>query len=327
MRHPRPFRAAAALAVPLLAAACTDRLPTIDPPGGEAAQARLECRATVRPAALACVRADASTGAALGDRMMGGQDVYVKLASRNTAYDGGTREFTADVSLENLTQYAFSGAKVFFASEPVGTGGTVTVNADSVDTFTAPDQDYYDYPEPLEPYQVSSWKTWSFTLDSGVTSFTFTVYVDALGVVSTGPLHDAEWAGGSSGDWQTAANWLGGAVPGASSVVFIPSDSLFGGAHPVLSADAEAAHLRVGGGTTLALGGHTLTVGGNVDAAGTVSGGTLRMTGTGAYLRGTVDALEVQGDAALQGATQTTGAVAVSGSLTAADQTLTITLP
>lgn len=322
-------RGRAALALLALTAACTDQLPTIAPPTTDPAvsRTRIDCRATVSPAAVQCTVAGPSTGSALGDRLVGGQDVYVKLASRNTAYDGGTQIFSTEVSLQNLMNQAMTGARVFFPGEPVGVGGTVTVNGTGTDFFTGPDQSYFAYPEAIGVFAMSTWRPWTFTLDAGVTSFTFSVYVEAQGVSETGPLHDATWTGAQDSAWTDAANWEDGSMPGTTSNVFIPSDSMMSGAMPMLVGDAQVGGVRVGTGSALYLDGHRLEASGTVDATGTISGGTVAMTGAGAKVMGTLDALEVSGSVALQGATRTTGAVSVTGSLTITDQALSIQAP
>jgi hypothetical protein len=96
----------------------------------------------------------------------------------------------------------------------------------------------------------------------------------------------------------------------------------------VLNADGVLSNLRVGYGSTLKLNGHTLVAWGNVDAVGTVSGGTLWMRGTGTLLGGSVASVQVSGSSSLQRATVASGAVAVTGgALAVKDKALSIQIP
>jgi hypothetical protein len=239
--------------------------------------------------------------------------------------------------VQNLTQNIVgttdgvnvTGVKVFFASGPTRTGGTgnVSVVPDGVGTFTEAGQAYYAYNQILDPYEISDSRLWLFEVDNTVTTFVFTVYVALTMVDESAALLGPVWEGDVDSNWQTAGNWSGGAVPTADSTVSIPSDSLFAGAMPVLTADGDALNVRVGYQSSLGLGGFTLTVGGNVDAVGAISGGTVVMSGTGALLKGTVDALNVTGSTSLQGAARATGAVSVTGSLNLDGNVLTIAVP
>jgi hypothetical protein len=320
-----------------LAAACSDRENPLGPElpePGPSEMAQLQCTAVVAEATVTCV--PVQPGGARADRLIGGQDVYVRLASFGTAYDG-TLNFTSNVTVQNLTQNVVgtttgtdtSGVRVFFASGPTRTGGTgnVSVVPDGVGTFTEAGQAYYAYNQILDPYEISDSKLWLFEVDNTVTTFVFTVYVALTMVDESAALLGPVWEGDVDSNWQTAGNWSGGAVPTADSTVSIPSDSLFAGAMPVLTADGDALNVRVGYQSSLGLGGFTLTVGGNVDAVGAISGGTVVMSGTGALLKGTVDALNVTGSTSLQGAARATGAVSVTGSLNLNGNALTIAVP
>lgn len=335
-----PFRTYARAGCALLlasAAACSDRESPLAPElpaDGLADMAQLECTANVVQSTVTCM--PVQPGGARADRLVGGQDVYVKLASFGTTYDGSLN-FTTNVTLQNLTQnvtgttdgVAVTGNRVFFTSGPTVTGGSgnASVVADSLGTFTEAGQPYYIYNQILDPYQISDSRQWLFEIDNTVTFFTFTVAVALTMPDEEAELLGSVWEGDVDTDWQTAGNWSDGAVPTAASTVSIPSDSLFGGVMPVLTDSAEALNVRVGYQSSLGLGGHVLTVGGNVDAVGAITGGTVVMTGTGALLKGTVNALNVTGSTALQGATTATGAVSVTGSLTLDGNALNISVP
>lgn len=336
-RLPRRAGAVAALLL-TFAAACSDRTLTGPAEAPAPAMSLTQCRVNVPAQTMTCAPVASPGGsAARGDRILGGQEVYVKLASSGTAWDAGTEILSSNVTVQNLTRQSMgtdgvttSGVKVFFASGPEVTGGsgTVSVTADGTDTFTGGGQPYYLYSQALTPYQVSSARQWLFNVPGTVVSFVFTVYVSAPMTGAAGSaLLDRVWTGAVSSDWFNAGNWTGG-VPDSLSTVSIPADSLLAShTQPVLTANAEITNLRVGYASSLGLAGFTLTARGNVDATGAVSGGTVRMSGTGAVVNGTVNALVVSGSGALQGSTKATGAVSVTGSLSVKNQALNISIP
>jgi hypothetical protein len=324
----------------LLLAACSDRTPTLPvatPPTGPLAT--LDCTVDVQRERMSCGTTGSAGGR--GDKLLGGQDKYVKLASSGTAYDGGTGIFSSNVTVQNLLRQsigttdgtAVAGFDVFFAGQPTVTsgGGSVVVdNADGIGTFTGTNQPFFHYAQIVSPYEISLPKSWHFQISGSVSTFIFTVYLSVPMVDESAALLDGVWSGTSSGNWQDAANWAGGAAPDSASTVAIPADSLLpvGHVQPTLTADARLTNLRVGFGSTLGLDGHTLTAWGNVDALGAVSGGTLWVRGSGARLGGSVDALKVTGSASLQRSTAAAGAVTVSdGTLTVTDQALTVHAP
>ena len=337
----RPLiRPAALLALPLLAA-CADRSLTLPAPPVVPAEpaATLLCTVNVPEQEMSCTPVS-QEGAARGNKLLGGQEKYIRLTSSGTAYNAGTQIFSSNVTVQNLLKQSMgttdgttvTGVDVFFAAQPQVTSGTgsVTVsNADGIGTFTATNQRYFHYAEIIETYEISSAKSWQFQISGSVSNFSFTVYVSAPLADESASLLDEVWAGGTSGDWQTGANWNSGVAPDSANTVAIPPDSMLASGHafPTLSANARVTHLRVGYGSSLALAGYTLTAYGNVDAVGTVSGGTVKVAGSGAYVGGTFSAVQVTGSAQLQRSTRATGAVAVTGSLGVKDQVLTITIP
>ncbi|MFL5539068.1 MAG: hypothetical protein ACJ8J0_08750 [Longimicrobiaceae bacterium] len=344
MNLPTPVRRAwPALALPLLAA-CADRSPTLPAVAPElpaGAVGKLECTVNVPEQTLSCTPV-VSTGGARAAKLLGGQDKYVKLASSGTAYDGGTQIFSSNVTLQNLLQESIgttdgstvAGVDVFFAAGPTvtsgGAGSSVTVfNYDGTGTFTATNQRYFHYAQIIETYEISSAKSWQFQISGAVSTFSFTVYVSAPVVNESAPLLDEVWEGDVSSNWQTGTNWNLGVAPDSASTVSVPADSMLGPGHalPTLSASARLTNLRVGYASTLGLGGFTLTAYGNVDAVGTVSGGTVKVAGAGAYLGGNLPAMEVTGSAQLQRSTRATGAVSVTGTLSVKDQALNISIP
>jgi hypothetical protein len=328
----------------LLLAACTDN--PVAPPAPDTAEPRtvaaLSCEMNVAAGTLLCTRTDLPSdgSGARKDLTVGGQGVYVQLASSGTSYDAGTEIAQTNVTVQNLLRQALgtpdgvtvSGVKVVFTGDPVVTSGTgiVTVaNPDGTGDFTSTAQPYFLYPEKLDPYQISNARTWMFSVPSTVNSFRFSVFVVAPVSEGVNMLLDRVWTGAADSLWENGANWQGGIAPDSASVVVIPPDStLTTHRMPVLSADARVAHLRVGFGSTLDLQGFILEASGNVDAVGAILGGTVRMTGSGALLRGSVNALQVTGGTSLQGAARASGAVSVrDGSLAVRDQALSIQLP
>ncbi|HEX8905726.1 MAG TPA: hypothetical protein VF771_12820, partial [Longimicrobiaceae bacterium] len=280
----------------VLLCACTDRvLPTAPPaePPAPPAMAQLACTVAVRDGTMSCEPiAPAAPSAAKGDRIIGGQDVYVRITTSGTSYDSGTGILQTSLTVQNLADREMgtddgsttSGVRVFVASGPNVTGGSgsVTVNnPDGLDVFLSANQPYFLYNQILTPYEISAGKTWQFKVDSGVTNFTFTLFVSAKMPDESAALLDKVWTGAVSSDWADAGNWKDGVVPDSTSTVAVPPDALLAShTGPVLSADVVVKHLRVGAGSTLGLNGHALRARGNVDAVGTISGGTQTLSGT-----------------------------------------------
>jgi hypothetical protein len=331
-----------ALVLPLLAlaGACTDRDPLLPKAGAEGAArlSRLECTVQVAAQKMSCVAAPATRAPGLHADIVGGQEIYVKMASAGTSYDAGTQILSSNVTVQNLLQklmgtpdgVTVKGVDVFISDGFHVTSGSGTVslaNADGTGDFTGVGQPYYLYNEILTPYQISSSRQWLFNVPSTVGTFTFTAYVSTNTYGAATPL-DRVWTGAVDSLWETAGNWQDGVVPDSTSTVAIPADSMLASHRmPVLSGNADIANVRVGYGSSLTLSGFTLTVRGNVDAVGTITGGTVSMTGSGALLGGNVSSLGVSGGASLQRPTVASGAVSVTGALAVKDQALSISIP
>jgi hypothetical protein len=186
-----------ALTLALLGAgACTDQpLPT-DPttlPDDTAPLPQvIACRAEVAAGVVSCRRPqeDPAPGLSLAVTL-GGQGIFVLLASANVSYDG-SQVFQADVTVQNLIGQALGttdgttldpeGVRVFFHDGPHVTGGTGTVtvaNADGTGTFTGTNQPYFQYDELLATGTTSAAKTWQWAVPPSVTTFEFEVYVMA----------------------------------------------------------------------------------------------------------------------------------------------------
>lgn len=323
-----------ALLLPLLAA-CSERELIAPNLIDDTQQTLMNCVVVVASLQMECKPIEAVTPEGIQvDRIMGGQDTYMKLASSGTGYDTGTEIFSTDVTVQNLMQAVIGttdgtspeGVRVFFHSGPTVTSGSGEIsvfNADGTATFTGVDQPYYLYNEILDPYEISTAHTWMFDVDQTVLTFSFQVYVAVTMVDESVPALDAVWTGATSTDWGTAGNWQNNAVPDAGSVVAVPLT----GNSPLLAADASVEYLRVSTSQTLDLAGFAMTVLGNVDAPGTISGGRLVSSGAAARLGGGLPALEVTGSAALQTPVRTSGPVSVTGTLTVTDRKLTIAIP
>lgn len=326
-------RHGAALAVLLLASACTDSpvTPTVGP--SPHSFPAMECRVDVVPATMSCsLPEEVLNGSVLATRTFGGQERYVKLTNFNTSFANDV--FETYVTVQNLLADPLgttdgnmvTGVRVFFYEDP--TDGVTVANATGTDFFTSANQPYFLYNQILSTYEVSSAMAWQFNVPNGVLTFSFRVYINASQVDESGNGLDAVWDGSFDTNWGDMQNWTPAAVPGASSAVQIPPAANIPGAFmPVLQADASALHVRVGAGSTLGLGGNDLAVGGNVDGVGPISGGSVTMSGSGALLKGTIPTLFVTGSTFVQGAVNTTGAVSVTGSLTVADSAMSISLP
>lgn len=338
-----------ALLVPfasLLLFACTDRdLPTLPaapetPPAGTIIAA-IECRVTVADGAMGCAQLELppTTPGISPTVILGGQNTYVKVSTVSASYDDGAQVFTADMTVQNLVAHlmgtpdgvAVTGVNVFFHSPPAVTSGSGNIsvsNADGQGSFTGANQDYFLYNQILSPYQISAEKTWLFNVDNTVLTFSFVLYVSAQLDDEASPRLDEVWEGDVSTDWEATGNWNTNAVPTITSTVAIPNQSQMVGPNmPTLTAAAQVLHLRVGLASTLTLTSQSFEVAGNLDAEGTITGGSTTMSGAGALLKGNVDALAVTGSTFLQGTARATGAVNVTGSLTTNGNVLTIAVP
>jgi hypothetical protein len=336
-----PFRRAwCVLALPLLAA-CMDRsptLPAVPPELPAGAAATLQCTVDVPAQQMSCGEFS-PPGAVRAAKILGGQERYVKLTSSSPVYDGGTQIVSTNVTVQSLLRQnigttdgsTVTGVDVFFASLNVtsgAAGSSVGVVTPDTGNFTATKQPYYHYAQIITPFEISAAKSWQFQITGSVSRFSFVVYVYAPVVNQGQPNLDKVWDGSTSTGWTVGSNWEGGVAPDSASTVTIPVDSLLPShVYPVLTADAFLTNLRVGYGSSLGLAGYTATVYGNVDAVGTISGGTLKVAGSSVVIGGNLSAVQVTGSAALQRSTKASGAVSVTGTLNVKDQALNISIP
>ena len=148
------------------------------------------CVADVQAAQITCAEPNTLAEGANATRIIGGQDLYVKLTSEGTAHDPESGIFRSEVRVQNLTGEtlgtadgdSIDGVRVFFHEGPTATGGSGPVeveNADGEDVFTESAQPYFLYPEILSPMEGTQPREWRFLLGPEVTSFSFMVYVAA----------------------------------------------------------------------------------------------------------------------------------------------------
>lgn len=191
MRLPTRAALAAAALAALASAACADRDPLRPPaapaPRGGEMSVMLSCAVDLRARTLACAEGAAPPPAgAAGDLLVGGQGVYVRLASANNAYETGDTVFRTEVTLQNLLTQAMGttdgatphpeGVRVFFHTPPAF---PVVVLGDGTASFTGADQPFFRYPGILAPGATSAAKAWRFRVPGTLTGFTFQVAVSA----------------------------------------------------------------------------------------------------------------------------------------------------
>lgn len=148
-------------------------------------EAIVTCNVTRSPATIACGSPQAPAG---GASPVGGKGTHVRLFTSGASYNSGTSVWQAGVAIRNLlinrigtpdgtTQ---TGLFAFLTQNPTVTGGTGTVtvnNADSLGTFTAPNQRYFFYDTLLALNQNTVSRLWRFNVPATVSSFQFKVYV------------------------------------------------------------------------------------------------------------------------------------------------------
>ena len=269
----------ATAALPLLAA-CGDRAGSPvgasgpDVPLPRSTLAALRCTASVANPGVACETialtgvGSASGGPRMNLHVLGGQGQYVRLASASPGYNVGTQVFSFTVTVQDLTTLALAtadgatrhakGVQVFFAAPPSVTSGgpaTITVaNATGQATFTAANQDYFQYggqiggvdqPELgadgiLSTAEISSAKTWQLNVPNTVGTFSFILYVSTEtppgSIVTAAP--------------QVTAVSPNPLVPGASATLTGVNFNATAGNNTV-TIGGVAATVTGGGGTTL----------------------------------------------------------------------------
>jgi hypothetical protein len=186
-----PRGAALTLACVLGLAACDGAAlapPATPPAVPQSAVTALDCTANVKTEKVSC---ESSGLRGANGVLIGGQNLYVTLASSNVSYNAGTEIFQFDVTVQNLMNEAIGtpdgtvadpdGIQVFFGTGPtttVGTGTITVANADGTGTFTGTGQPYFAYHEILSKDQVSGSKTWQLSMPGTVEAFTFKVFIE-----------------------------------------------------------------------------------------------------------------------------------------------------
>jgi hypothetical protein len=296
-RYPR--RAAVAAAALLVAAACTDRSPVAptdptDPGGGPGTPGRpvylvaVTCHVDTKAMTAGCDDAPAPTGGASADLILGGQSRYVNLELGAVDYNQNSNTYSMNVSVRNLIPQALgttdgvtldpNGVRVFIQAGPNATTGTgeVTVLSDGVGTFTASNQQYFQYNSVLDQYELSAPRAWAFTMPTTVTAFAFTAYVSAAvrypdGWVDVSAVPITMHPHASLKLSATARDAAGNFVTGGQSFTWSSSDTTVATVTPSGSAGGVVGSVRAG----------TISI--NVDASGGGASrvGTVQLTVTG----------------------------------------------
>lgn len=169
-------------------AACVDTVLAPNQPAPNATAAtRLECTADVRGGTLECAGPPPSGARRV---IVGGQNVYVRLASTPGGYDTATELYTIHVTVQNLLDQAMGtldgvtphpdGVRVHFYTGPSSAQGNVSVhNPTGTGTFLGSEQPFFQYDGVLGPDSVTAAQPWQFRVPATVTGFKFSVYVQA----------------------------------------------------------------------------------------------------------------------------------------------------
>lgn len=180
-------------AAALLLAGCgEDGLVTPSGPVGGEALASITCEVDLRSGALSCAGEEAGLEGGVLGAIIGGQGVYVQLASSNVGYDSGTEVFSADVTVQNLGNQVLgssdgstpdaAGVRIFFVRDPVtveGSGEVTVHNPDGHADFSGASQPYFEYSQALAPGRVSLPRSWHWHVPGTVQRFSFEVGVGA----------------------------------------------------------------------------------------------------------------------------------------------------
>jgi hypothetical protein len=230
----------------------------------------LDCEARVASGSVRCGEArtsesDDSKGPRRRDAVLvGGQHQFVEVTSSNVNYNSGTSAFTFDVTVQNLipqpmgtsngTGADSAGVKIFFHSGPTATAGSgsISVSGDGIGTFTGAGQPFYKYSGAqlgadgiLSQNETSSAKQWTLSIDPGVSTFVFQLYVWAEvpfpdGYIDVTPAKDTLSTGSSQLLAATIRNYVG--LPLSGTVTWGTSDGT------VASVDGSGNVLAVGAG-------------------------------------------------------------------------------
>jgi hypothetical protein len=234
---------------------------------------RLAFGATVNSAALPILYSDPIT-------LVAGAATKLVPASATTLSTASNTPLSTypSVTVTDVAGNPVAGVPLSFTASPpctIGTppatdaAGTVTLNASTLIV-------------PLTATAVCT-VTASGYVPNTVTLLDGSPLAFSLTVVAAGT---SIWTGAASNIWTDAANWVGGLPTPASPVVITRS-----GFMPRLAADASVGPLILNAGVAFDLGGHSLTVAGDLDAGTGSSGildGTVLLAGGNASIRGVV---------------------------------------
>jgi hypothetical protein len=276
-----------------LGTACTDRGTPLSVAPSEPAEpgepgltvAALDCTADLAALTVRCVSPPPDAPGGVSDIIVGGQNVYVRLTSSNVAYDGGSGQFTMDVTLENLIEQAMGttdgttlapgGIRIFFAEGPTVTAGTGTASVvpDGFDFFLEAAQAFYAYPYVLQNGAVSPGEGWTFIVQPTVESFDFMVYVSAPVQFPDGYITlNGLMPGASAGSLAPGANQPLTAVVKTAVGNVVPGETVTFG-----TSNADCAAVDAGTGTVTGVRAETCTV----TATAGIRGGSLSFDVTG----------------------------------------------
>jgi autotransporter-associated beta strand protein len=172
-----------------------------------------------------------------------------------------------------------------------GTGGSITLTGSPIVTNTV----YNIYGYTLAP---------------------FTCNIQLTGTHSVAATPFGSWVGGTSIDWNTAANWTCSQIPGISTNVSIGTATNY----PTLNGGSvgTANNLSIGSGASLTVTGNTLQIAGAIANSGTftASGGTIEMKGSSAQ---TIPANTFAGNTIASLTVNNSAGVTLSGALNVTD--------
>ncbi len=119
------------------------------------------------------------------------------------------------------------------------------------------------------------------------------------------------WTGTAGTDWFTAANWASGKVPSTGDNAVIPSGAP---AYPIIFGNVNVNNMDIGSGASVTNTDFIIDVSGDLTGAGSFTGVTPTMTGTGATLSlASLSGLTITGSVRLGGLVSTSGSVIISG--------------
>jgi hypothetical protein len=160
----------------------------------ETAMERVTCTASRKTLKVSCNAPEpvAAGPGASADIIYAGQNKHVTLTSSNVAYNGGTGQFTFDVTVKNLLRQRIGttdgttlepgGIKVYFGEGPTVTDGigVASVVPDGFSTFNGvPGLPYYQYNQVLNQGATSSAHPWLLVMPPTVISFNFELFISA----------------------------------------------------------------------------------------------------------------------------------------------------